>query len=90
MKTINQFIKENWQIVAIFALIIVVVAIANTCGDSEISGPVIIYKQNPELQKINSELKNQIFESESKILILETKIENLEKNKKSTVLELGK
>lgn len=81
MKTINQFIKENWQIVAIFALIIVVVAIANTCGDSEISGPVIIYKQNPELQKINSELKNQIFESESKILILETKIENLEKTK---------
>ena len=82
MKTINQFIKENWQIVAIFALIIVVVAIANTCGDSEISGPVIIYKQNPELQKINSELQNQIFERESRILILETKIENLEKTKK--------
>ena len=61
MKTINQFIKENWQIVAIFALIIVVVAIANTCGDSEISGPVIIYKQNPELQKNQLRVKKSNF-----------------------------
>ena len=81
MKKLINFLKQDWDILAIFALIVVVVIIANTCGNLEQSEPIVLYRENPELQKINSELKNQIFESESKILALETKIENLEKTK---------
>ena len=81
MKKLINFLKQDWDILAIFTLIVVVVIIANTCGNLEQSEPLVLYRENPELQKINSELKNQISESESKILILETKIENLEKTK---------
>ena len=81
MKKLINFLKQDWDVLAIFTLIVVVVIIANTCGNLEQSEPIVLYRENPELQKINSELKNQIFESESKILILETKIENLEKTK---------
>lgn len=81
MKKLINFLKQDWDILAIFALILVVVIIANTCGNLEQSEPIVLYRENPELQKINSELKNQIFKSESKILILETKIETLEKTK---------
>lgn len=81
MKKLINFLKQNWDILAIFTLIVLVVIIANTCGNLEQSEPIVLYRENPELQKINSELKNQIFESKSKILILETKIENLEKTK---------
>ena len=81
MKNLINFFKQDWDILAIFAIIVVVAIIANTCGNLEQSKPIVLYRENPELQKINSELKNQIFESESKILVLETKIENLEKTK---------
>lgn len=82
MKKLINFLKQDWDVLAIFTLIVVVAIIANICGNLEQSEPIVLYRENPELQKINSELQNQIFERESKILILETKIENLEKTKK--------
>ena len=81
MKKLINFLKQDWDVLAIFTLIIVVAIIANICGNLEQSEPLVLYRENPKLLKINSELKNQIFERESKILILETKIENLEKTK---------
>lgn len=89
MKKFIDFLKQDWGILAIFTLIVVVVIIANTCGNSWKNEPLVIYKQNPELQKINEELKNQVFESESKILVLETKIEALEKTKKQQYWNLS-
>lgn len=82
MKNLINFLKQDWGILAIFSLIVGLVIIANTCGNDWISETLVIYKQNPELQKINDELKNQIFERESKILVLQSKIETLEKTKK--------
>ena len=82
MKTIKQFFSKHIStlcLLAIITCIIIVALLANNCDKPE---PVIVYQQNPELLKINEELQSQIFERESKILVLQTKIENLEKTKK--------
>ena len=78
--------KEIAYIIAVFALIVILVVIANTCDKSD---PLVIYQQNPELLKINNELQSQIFERESKILVLQTKIETLEKSKKQQTWNLS-
>lgn len=82
MKNVNQFFKQNVATLAALAAIIillVILAIWDSAGKNE---PLIIYKQNPELLEINENLKNQVSESESKIIVLQSKIETLEKTKK--------
>ncbi len=81
MKTVSQFLKENSTALSLFAVIIIFAIIAGIAGKLTQDDPIVIYKENPELLKINSDLKEQIFEHESKILILEAKIDNLEKTK---------
>lgn len=81
MKTIIKFLKENGTALSLFAVIIIFAIIAGIAGRLTQDDPIVIYKENPELLKINSDLKEQIFEHESKILILEAKIDNLEKTK---------
>ena len=81
MKKIIKFLKENGTALSLFAVIIIFAIIAGIAGRLTQDEPIVIYKENPELLKINSELQNQIFEHESKILILEAKIDNLEKTK---------
>lgn len=83
MKKIINFIKTDMGIIFIIYLLIIFLVLFVKIGDAFYKKePLVIYKQNPELQKINEELKAQVFESESKILVLETKIETLEKAKK--------
>lgn len=82
MKNVNQFFKQNVATLAALAaiiLLLVILAIWDSAGKNE---PLIIYKQNPELLEINENLKNQVSESESKIIVLQSKIETLEKTKK--------
>jgi len=81
MKKIIKFLKENGTALSLFAVVIIFAIIAGIAGRLTQDDPIVIYKENPELLKINSELQNQVFEHESKILILEAKIDNLEKTK---------
>ena len=82
MKKFVEFLKTDTGIMlSIFTVIVIAMIVAWTCDISEQNEPIIIYKQNPELQKINDELKTKVCESESKILVLQTKIETLEKTK---------
>ena len=81
MKKIKEFFKSDANILAIAGIVIMLVILVITVNIFDKKEPVVIYKQSPELLKIKDELKNQVFESESKILVLETKIESLEKLK---------
>lgn len=80
METIDNFMKKGGAI-ALLIVAIGLIIIAKIYYKPE-NETLVLYKDNPELQKINETLKNQVSESESKILVLETKIETLEKTKK--------
>jgi hypothetical protein len=83
MKKFIDFIKTDYGVIFIIYAVIIFLVLFVKIGDAFYKNEtLVIYKQNPELQKINEDLKNQVFESESKILVLETKIEALEKTKK--------
>jgi C1A family cysteine protease len=80
MKTIDNFMKKGGA-VALLIIAMTLIIIAKIYDNTE-NETLVLYKDNPELQKINKTLKNQVSESESKILVLEAKIETLEKTKK--------
>jgi hypothetical protein len=83
MKKFIDFIKTDYGVIFIIYAAIIFLVLFAKIGDAFYKNEtLVIYKQNPELQKINEDLKNQVFESESKIIVLETKIEALEKTKK--------
>lgn len=85
-----EFLKTDTGIMlSVFTIIVVTMIFAWTCDRSAQNEPIVIYKQNPELQKINEELKTKVSESESKILVLQSKIENLEKTKKQNSWNLA-
>ena len=90
MKKFMEFLKTDTGIMlSVFTVIVIAMIAAWTCDRSAQNEPIVIYKQNPELQKINEELKTKVFESESKILVLQTKIETLEKTKKQNSWNLA-
>lgn len=80
MKTIDNFMKKGGA-VALLIVAIGLIIIAKIYDKPE-NETLVLYKDNPELQKINETLKNQVSKSESKILVLEAKIKTLEKTKK--------
>ena len=90
MKKFMEFLKTDTGIMlSVFTVIVIAMIAAWTCDRSAQNEPIVIYKQNPELQKINDELKTKVCESESKILVLQTKIETLEKTKKQNSWNLA-
>ena len=90
MKKFIDFIKTEAGAIILIYVAIVFLVIFVKIGDAFYkSESLVIYKQNPELQKINEELKTKVFESESKILVLQSKIETLEKTKKQNSWNLA-
>jgi uncharacterized membrane protein YdfJ with MMPL/SSD domain len=82
MENIKLFIRSYAAVIILTAFIVFMLFLAFNLDALVKNEPLVLYKQNPELSKINEDLKNQVFEREAKILVLETKIETLEKTKK--------
>ena len=90
MKKFIDFIKTEAGAIILIYVAIVFLVIFVKIGDAFYkSESLVIYKQNPELLRINEELKTKVFESESKILVLQSKIETLEKTKKQNSWNLA-
>jgi C1A family cysteine protease len=80
MEIIDNFMNKGGAVaLLIIAMTLIIIAKIYYKPENE---PLVLYKDNPELQKINKDLQNQVSKSESKILVLEAKIETLEKTKK--------
>jgi C1A family cysteine protease len=80
MEIIDNFMNKGGAVaLLIIAMTLIIIAKIYYKPENE---TLVLYKDNPELRKINETLKNQISERESKILVLEAKIETLEKTKK--------
>lgn len=89
MKKIISFLKQNWDVLVIFSVIVVIIVAVNTCGDSCKNEPLVLYKQNPELQDINKTLTFDVAKYQNKILILEEKIKDMETLNKQLAVKLS-
>lgn len=89
MKKIINFLKQNWDVLVIFSVIVVIIVAVNTCENSCKNEPLVLYKQNPELQDINKTLTFDVAKYQNKILILEEKIKDMETLNKQLTAKLS-